>query len=214
MPLSWRWLYNLQTQTFLSEVEWRKENHKLKCVSLGEVFWGKDKHGERREWSSAYRNSECLSGAGEWGGCEWRKGIFRGKRAFHAKKKMKLELTLKWLGMCLSNFKLSLTRAMETGKVGTLRSCDELVENANWQRQVREYLGKQNQTRAEGHGDLLPSVWKESACLLTLPNSFKETWRNGHRQRKDSQMWVCPPEAKRLPSSHTIDASPGEGATV
>lgn len=52
-------------------------------------------------------------------------------RAFYAKKKMKLELTVKWLGMCLSNFKLSLTRAMERGKVGTLRSYDELVENAN-----------------------------------------------------------------------------------
>lgn len=46
-------------------------------------------------------------------------------------KKMKLALTLKWLGMRLSNFKLSLTRAMKRGKVDTLRSYDELVENAN-----------------------------------------------------------------------------------
>lgn len=46
-------------------------------------------------------------------------------------KKMKLSLTLKWLGMCLSNFKLSLTRAMKRGKVDTLRSYDELVQNAS-----------------------------------------------------------------------------------
>lgn len=45
-------------------------------------------------------------------------------------KQMKLTLTLKWLGMCLSNFKLSLTRAMKRGKVDTLRSY-ELVENAS-----------------------------------------------------------------------------------
>lgn len=46
-------------------------------------------------------------------------------------KKMKLALTLKWLRMCLSNYKLSLTRAMKRGKFDTLRSYDELVENAN-----------------------------------------------------------------------------------
>lgn len=86
MPLSWRWLYNLQTQTFLSEVEWRKENYKLK--------------------------------------------------------------------------------AMKRGKFDTLRSYDELVENANWQRQVREYLEKQNKNRSEGHDDLLPSVLRESAGVF------------------------------------------------
>lgn len=46
-------------------------------------------------------------------------------------KRMKLAVTLKWLGMCLSKFKLSLTRTTNRGKVGTLRSYDELVENAN-----------------------------------------------------------------------------------
>lgn len=47
------------------------------------------------------------------------------------RKKMKLALSLKWLGMCLSNFKLSLTKAMKREKFDTLRSYDELVENAN-----------------------------------------------------------------------------------
>lgn len=45
--------------------------------------------------------------------------------------KMKLALSLKWLGMCLSNFKLSLTRARKRGKVDTLRSYGELAENAS-----------------------------------------------------------------------------------
>lgn len=164
MPLSWRWLYNLQTQTFLSEVEWRKENHKLKCVSLGEVFWGRDKKGTVGEWKSAYRDEECLFGAGEWG--LWtRKGIPRGKET-SVQRKMKLALTLKWRGMWLSNFKLSLTRAMKRGKVDTLRSYDELVENANWQRQVREYLETQNKNSSEGHDDLLPSVLRELAGMF------------------------------------------------
>lgn len=47
------------------------------------------------------------------------------------RKKMKLALSLKRLGMCLSNFKLSLTKAMKREKFDTLRSYDELVENAN-----------------------------------------------------------------------------------
>ena len=81
MPLSWRWLYNLQTQTFLSEVEWRKENHKLKCVSLGEVFAGKDKNGEVGGWSSAYRD---YWGRGVWAVNEGRDSV-EGKRDFCAR---------------------------------------------------------------------------------------------------------------------------------
>lgn len=54
------------------------------------------------------------------------KDCLEGKEA-SVQKKMKLTLTLKWLGMCLSNFKLSLTRAMKRGKVDTekLRTCRE-----------------------------------------------------------------------------------------
>lgn len=159
MPLSWRWLYNLQTQTFLSEVEWRKENHKLKCLLLGEVFWGRDKKGTVGEWKCNTGMKNACLGLGEWG--LWmRKGISRGKET-SVQRKMKLALTLKWRGMWLSNFKLSLTRAMKRGKVDTLRSYDELVENANWQRQVREYLETQNKNRSEGHGNLPPSMLRE-----------------------------------------------------
>lgn len=67
-----------------------------------------------------------------WGGGAANEG--RGSlegRAFYAKKENEIKLTRKWPGMYLSNFKLSLTRAMERGKVGTLRSYDELIENAN-----------------------------------------------------------------------------------
>lgn len=124
---------------------------------------------------------------------------------------MKLALTLKWLGMWLSNFKLSLTRAMKRGKLTLLRSYDELVENANWQRQVREYLEKQ-QEQVEGHADLLPRYGKGIGgrvywlfqLVLKRP---EEMDRDGEKAtRCDSAL----PEAKRLMSTHVIDASHGE----
>ena len=43
---------------------------------------------------------------------------------------------------------------MNRGKVDTLRSYDELVENANWQSQVREYLEQQNKKQ----------VWRAGRC--------------------------------------------------
>lgn len=55
---------------------------------------------------------------------------------------------------------------MNRGKVDTLRSYDELVENANWQRQVREYLKQQNKNRSEGQADVLPSVLRELAGMF------------------------------------------------
>jgi len=55
---------------------------------------------------------------------------------------------------------------MNRGKVDTLRSYDELVENANWQRQVREYLEQQNKNRSEGQADVLPSVLRELAGVF------------------------------------------------
>ena len=55
---------------------------------------------------------------------------------------------------------------MNRGKVDTLRSYDKLVENANWQRQVREYLEKQKKNRSEGQADLLPSVLRELAGVF------------------------------------------------
>lgn len=55
---------------------------------------------------------------------------------------------------------------MKRGKVDTLRSYDELVENANWQRQVRENLETQNKNRSEGRDALLPGVLRELAGMF------------------------------------------------
>lgn len=165
MPLSWRWLYNLQTQTFLSEVEWRKENLQAKvCFTGWSILGGEIRRVQQGNGALCTGMKSVCLGLGS-GGSEWRKESLEGKET-SVQKKMKLALTLKWLGMWLSNFKLSLTRAMKRGKVDTLRSYDELVENANWQRQVREYLEKQNKNRSEGHDDLLPSVLRELAGMF------------------------------------------------
>lgn len=61
--------------------------------------------------------------------------------------------------------------------VDTLRSYDELVEIANRQRQVSEYLGKQT-ARAALKGREFNFLGRQGdwwLCLLTLPISFRET---------------------------------------
>jgi hypothetical protein len=89
------------------------------------------------------------------------------------------------------NFKLPLTRTLKTRHVDTLRSYEELVETANRQRQVREYLEAQTARAAlKGRESNLRGRWGTWwVCLLTLPISFRETWRTGQRRRKGSQMW-------------------------
>lgn len=54
---------------------------------------------------------------------------------------------------------------MKRGKFDTLQSYDELVENASWQRQVREYLETENKNMSEGHDDL-PSVLREPVGMF------------------------------------------------
>lgn len=146
------------------------KTHKLKCVSLGEVFWweGKDRLIRGKERWERLPICGWELGAVDEGGD--RDAVCRREGSQH------------WLWIV----KLSLTRTMKRGTFDTLRSYGQLAENASWQRQLWEHSAKQTARVAlEGRESASRSLAGIGGCAYWLFQLVLEKWTKAEQRQPD-----------------------------